>query len=136
MALAQIKLIVDVTVLSGGSTALLKYATGPDEQAGWFIPNDQLVEPEDPYDAAQRLLRDQIGLEEAEIRLVDVESFTGRDKSWHLALHFAARVAPGTALAPGDGVAELRWFPTDALPPPTDIAHHGWYRGVIARAAA
>ncbi len=53
MALAQIKLIVDVAVLSGRSTALLKFAAGPDEQPGWFIPNTQLVEQADPYDASR-----------------------------------------------------------------------------------
>jgi hypothetical protein len=67
--------------------------------------------------------------------LVDLESFTGRDGSWHLALHFKGTVPQDTALIPGAGVASARWFPLDDLPDRSAVAHHGWYLHVIARAA-
>jgi ADP-ribose pyrophosphatase YjhB (NUDIX family) len=135
MALAQVKLIIDVSLFSDGATALLKYTAGPDDQGGWFIPNDQLVDPEDPYDAARRLVKDQVGIDIAKAELVDIESFKGRDGSWHLAVHFRAAVAASAKLSPGEGVAEVRWFPMNALPASSAVAHHGWYLDVIAQAA-
>jgi ADP-ribose pyrophosphatase YjhB (NUDIX family) len=135
MTLAQVKLIVDVTLLAEERIALLKYAAAPDEQGqGWFLPNTQLTEPEDPYEAAQRVVKAQTGVGIDRPILFDLDSFIGRDGTWHLAAHFRSEVPPQTRLTSGEGVAELRWFSTGDLPDASTVAHRGWYLGIIKRA--
>ena len=106
----------------------------PDGQKGWFLPNDDLRHVEHPETAAKRILRDQVGIDGATLKLVDVESFIGNNKSWHIIFDYLA--FPLTMkIAKGEGIAEARWFEIDTLPLPDEFAHNGWGRAVLLKHA-
>jgi ADP-ribose pyrophosphatase YjhB (NUDIX family) len=122
----QVKLIATATVTSGGQVLLVKYKDMPDHQQGWFLPHELLGAAEHPADAAARALRDQLGVGASTLRLKHVESFTGRDGTWHMPFHFRAELAVRPELRPGPGLAIAEWFPLDKLPARETVAHHGW----------
>ncbi len=53
---------------------------------------------------------------------------------WHLIFDYLAFTRTMN-VSPGKGVAELRWFEIDKLPPAEDFAHHGWGRAVLVKHA-
>jgi ADP-ribose pyrophosphatase YjhB (NUDIX family) len=125
-----------VAVLHHSSALLVKYgdASKFDSQLGWFLPNDELRQGEHPDEGAKRILREQLGLENATFKLVDVESFIGDNKSWHLIFDYLA-FPTHMKVIPGRGVVESKWFEIDRLPSPDDFAHKGWGRAVLLKHA-
>jgi ADP-ribose pyrophosphatase YjhB (NUDIX family) len=129
-------LVVHVAVLHHSSALLVKYddTSQYDNQPGWFLPNDELKHVEHPEVAAKRVLKSQAGIENAMLKLVDVESFIGDARTWHLSFDYLA--FPTTMkVAKGEGVAEARWFEIDELPDVEEFAHKGWGRAVLMKHA-
>src|SRR4051812_30629724 len=128
----NVKLIATATVVSAaGDVLLVRYAGIPDHQRGWFMPHDLLEELEHPHDAAARALREQLGIESADLPLKDVESFRGRDGTWHLAFHFLAELSTKVEPRVSEAIAEARWFGRGEVPGRDEVAHHGWALDVL-----
>ena len=101
---------------------------------GWFLPNDDLRHVEHPDQAAKRILREQVGVDDATLRLVEVESFVGNNETWHLIFDYLA--FPRTMKTSiGPLISEARWFEIDKLPPPEEFAHQGWGRTLLVKHA-
>jgi ADP-ribose pyrophosphatase YjhB (NUDIX family) len=130
----EVKLIADVTVIVAERVLLVRYtdANAYDYQHGWFLPDDAVRHLEHPDDAAARILSDQLGLE-TRPTLDHIESFSGKDRSWHLVFHYALRLPAEPTLHHSKDVASAEWFATDALPPRREVAHGGWALGTIDR---
>lgn len=124
----KVKHVTDVALFSGSKTLLVKYTDTNkyDLQSGWFIPDDLIQFAEHPEDAAVRILKEQLGIENIEPKLGFIESFTGGDKSWHLVFHYYINTDPDIKLTPVKDIEELKWFETANLPDKKDVAHHGW----------
>ena len=79
-------------------------------------------------------MKEQAGIDDATLRLAEIESFMGNNQTWHLIFDYLAFTrSMNTSL--GKAVAELRWFEIDKLPPPEDFAHRGWGRTVLVKHA-
>lgn len=127
-------LVTHIAVLHHSSALLVKYKTGPDGQHGWFLPNDDLRHLEHPEQAAKRILKEQVGIEDATLKLVEIESFVGNNETWHLIFDYLA--FPRTMkLTTGPTVSEAKWFEIDKLPANEEFAHHGWGRTVLVKHA-
>jgi ADP-ribose pyrophosphatase YjhB (NUDIX family) len=129
-------IVSHLAVLHHSSALLVKYDDWSeyDNQPGWFLPNDGLKHVEHPETGAKRILREQLGFENATLRLVDVESFIGDNRSWHLIFDFLA-FPTSMRVSRGKGVAEAKWFEIDKLPGPGEFAHNGWGRAVLLKHA-
>lgn len=127
------KLIADVAVTRDRSVLMVKYRVMPDRQAGWFLPNDLLQYLEHPDAAASRILAVQLGLADTAPALKTIDSFKGNDGSWHLAFHYLCVLPAAASPAPAAELSEWAWFGLDALPKKSEIAHGGWYAGVVHR---
>lgn len=127
-------LVVQVAPLHHSSALLVKYRISPDNQQGWFLPNDALHHLEHPEQAASRILKEQAGINDATLKLAEIESFMGNNQTWHLVFDYLA-FARTMSTTLGNSVAELRWFEIDKLPPADDFAHHGWGRNVLVKHA-
>ena len=127
-------LVAQVAPLHHSSALLVKYGVGPDNQQGWFLPNDDLHHLEHPEQAAKRILKEQAGIDDATLKLAEIESFLGNNQTWHLTFDYLAFTRT-MKTSPGNSVAELRWFEIDKLPPSEDFAHHGWARTVLVKHA-
>lgn len=125
----SIKPICDVVVFRAGKVAMVDFVKGPDAQTGWYLPNDLLHEIETPDTAATRIVAETFGLGCRDLNLVEVESFSGRDASWHLAFHYACQLDEGPVQR-GEGIASVEWFDPAEMPEPQTVAHHGWYLSV------
>jgi len=68
------------------------------------------------------------------LELVQIESFVGDNKSWHLIFDFKTRQLD-TAISLGKDLAQAKWVEIDKLPPNEEFAHGGWGRGVLLRVA-
>ena len=132
-----IKPIATATVVAQQHVVLVKYNQMPDHQRGWFLPHDLLNLLEHPTDAAARALREQLGIEltSEALALKDLESFKGRDSSWHMGFHHLARLPERIELKPSSELSAAEWFPLDRLPRREDVAHHGWALDTIAKVA-
>jgi ADP-ribose pyrophosphatase YjhB (NUDIX family) len=128
------KLIVTVSLQADHGVAYVHFDHGPDSESGWFLPNDLLHDKEGPYAAARRIAKEQTGLNVQDVQLFDVDSFTGNDDTWHIALHFRASVPDSNAAKVGTGVSRIEWRPMEALPRDEEVAHKGWYNGIAKRA--
>lgn len=128
-------LICDVAVLSGGSVLFVKYGDMAkyDGEGGWFLPDDVLRHLEHPTRAAQRIAREQLGLELDEVSLGLIESFRGNDGSWHMSFHHVAELPSAPEPRPASDLAAVEWFPLDKLPPRSGVAHHGWALNVLKK---
>jgi ADP-ribose pyrophosphatase YjhB (NUDIX family) len=129
-------LVAQVAPLHHSSTLLVKYRVSPDNQQGWFLPNDDLHHLEHPDQAARRILKEQAGMDDVTLtlKLAEIESFMGNNQTWHLIFDYLAFTRTMNTL-PGKAVAELRWFEIDKLPPAEEFAHHGWGRTVLVKHA-
>ena len=125
-------LVAHVAALHHSSALLVKYRISPDNQQGWFLPNDGLHHLEHPEQAALRVLKEQAAIDDATLKLAEIESFVGDDQTWHLIFDYLA-LTRTMKTSPGEAVAELRWFEIDKLPPAEDFAHHGWGRSVLVK---
>ena len=112
----------------------MKYKVGSDEQQGWFLPNDDLHHLEHPDQAARRILKEQVGIEDATLKLVEIESFVGNNQTWHMIFDYLAFPRTMRVLL-GPTISEAKWFEVDKLPAAEDFAHHGWGRTVLAKHA-
>src|SRR6059036_722498 len=117
-------LVAHVAALHHSSALLLKYRVGP----------DNLHHLEHPEQAARRILKEQAGIDDATLKLAEIESFVGNNQTWHLIFDYLAFTRT-MSTSPGKAVAELRWFEIDKLPPAEDFAHHGWGRAVLVKHA-
>ena len=129
-------LICDVAVLAEGGVLLVRYQdlAKYDGEGGWFLPDDPLRHFEHPTRAAKRILQEQVGLEvEDDPRLGLIESFQGDDGSWHMSFHHQVDLPVVPAIRPGPDVAAAEWFSLDALPPRSEVAHHGWAISVLKK---
>lgn len=128
MELQKCKLIADVTLFSDGDVLLVKYKDGNkyDHQKGWFLPDDLLLEFEHPEDAAIRILKEQLNISGIVPDLHTVESFTGKDESWHLVFHYKAVVPLHTVIKKSEDISEYDWFDIKDLPDKKETAHNGW----------
>jgi ADP-ribose pyrophosphatase YjhB (NUDIX family) len=127
------KLIADVAVFAGERVLLVRYLDPNkyDHQPGWFLPDDLIAHLEHPDVAARRILSEQIGLTEVSPRLNHVESFPGRDRTWHLVFHYRADVPEVPVGSRSSDVAAHDWFLLDALPERSEVAHHGWALDIL-----
>lgn len=130
----QHTLVSHIAVLHHNSVLLLKYDSGHDDQKGWFLPNDGLKHLEHPEQGARRVLKEHLGISDATLKLVEIESFQGNTDTWHLIFDYLA--FPRTMnVAKGPRISEARWFEIDKLPPAAEFAHHGWGRSVLQKHA-
>jgi ADP-ribose pyrophosphatase YjhB (NUDIX family) len=106
-----------------GRILLSRRADAP--KAGlWDLPGGFFDEGESPGEALRRELREETGVE------VEPGAFVGgfpdrygADGPWTINFYWEARVADGQPEPQAaDDVAELRWFPRDALPPRGEFA--------------
>ncbi len=125
-----------MAVLHHNSALLVKYSDSSqyDNQPGWFLPNDALRHAEHPETGVRRILREQVGIENATLKLVEVESFIGDNESWHLIFDYLA-FPTSTKVTKGEGVADAKWVEIDKLPGPGEFAHRGWGRAVLLKHA-
>jgi len=90
----------------------------------WDIPGGFLEEGEEPLAGLRRELLEETGLsiEVGDFLGAFVDTYgDGPEANAVLNLVWEARVAGGEPIA-ADDVAELRWFPRDALPPDEELA--------------
>jgi len=125
-------LVSHVAVLHHNSALLVKYREMPDSQSGWFLPNDGLRHVEHPEEGAKRILRDQLGIRPSTLKLGQIESFVGNDKSWHLVFDYLA-FPLSMKISLGPNVKEALWFEIDKLPPASEFAHHGWGHSTLLK---
>jgi ADP-ribose pyrophosphatase YjhB (NUDIX family) len=126
------KLLASVALVADGGVLLVKYQGMPDHQRGWFLPHVLMNHAEHPDAAAERVLSEQLGLDVTATHGF-IESFVGNDRSWHLVFHSVCRLPEVPRPTPDETVGELRWFPLDALPSRSEVAHHGWALDVLDR---
>ena len=131
-------IIADCAVLSGDQALLVRYANVNryDHEAGWFVPDDEVRYLEHPERSAHRILREQVGVDAPAVRLSHLESFRGNNRTWHLIFHYVAEFAEPPDVTPSEDVAAAGWFALDALPPASEVAHHGWARQTLDAIAA
>jgi ADP-ribose pyrophosphatase YjhB (NUDIX family) len=134
MECSQHTLVAHVAVLHHSSALLVKYKPQPDNQEGWFLPNDDLHHLEHPDMAVKRILKEQLGIDEATIKLVEIESFVGNNQTWHMIFDYLA-FPRSMKTTPGPMLSETRWFEIDQLPSLEEFAHHGWGRMVLVKHA-
>jgi ADP-ribose pyrophosphatase YjhB (NUDIX family) len=72
-----------MAVVHNSSNLLAKYRWAHDEQADWFLPNDGLSHAEHREIDVKRILKERLGIENATLKLVEIESFIGNNKSGH-----------------------------------------------------
>jgi ADP-ribose pyrophosphatase YjhB (NUDIX family) len=109
-------LIVD----DAGRVLLARRAIEPDKDK-WDLPGGFLEEGEHPLDGLRRELHEETGLDIEPRRFLGIwMDVYGDTRESTLNLYWLAR-AEGEPHA-ADDVAELRWFPPDALPPSGELA--------------
>ena len=131
---SNVKLIATLSLLASDKVAYVTFRAAPDAEPGWFLPNDLLLGRENPYAAAERIAREQLGVEPKKVHLVDIDSFTGNDGTWHIAFHFRAEVEDAKTVKGGASITRLEWMPLGALPEKSKVAHGGWFNGIATRA--
>ncbi|HZD13367.1 MAG TPA: NUDIX domain-containing protein [Candidatus Binatus sp.] len=127
-------LVSHVVLLHHNSALLVKYREMPDGQKGWFLPNDDLKHVEHPEEGAKRILREQVGIEPSTLKLAQIESFVGNDKSWHLIFDFLA-FPLSMKITKAPSLLDAQWFEIEKLPPVSEFAHHGWGHSALLKFA-
>jgi 8-oxo-dGTP diphosphatase len=85
----------------------------------WALPGGFVDENERLIDAARRELKEETGLEHAELEQLHTFGDPGRDpRGWTASVAYLARVR-AQELKPiaGDDAADVKWFPLNDLPP-------------------
>lgn len=96
-----------------GDVLLLRHSYGPEV---WALPGGGLKPGEDPEDCARREVREELGLELAQVKRVAVleEQLSGSPHTAHIFTAICnARLRPD-----GREVVEARFFPSHSLPEP------------------
>jgi len=89
----------------------------------WALPGGFVDESERLIDSARRELKEETGLEHADLEQLYTFADPGRDpRGWTVSIVFLGRVGPGLNPTAGDDAAEVGWFPLDA--PPTLAFDH------------
>ncbi|HZT80447.1 MAG TPA: NUDIX hydrolase [Gemmataceae bacterium] len=85
----------------------------------WALPGGFVEENEPLETAARRELKEEAGLDAAELEQLHTFGDPGRDpRGWTVSVAFIGRVDPETVRPrAGDDAAEVGWHPLDALPP-------------------
>jgi hypothetical protein len=68
--------------------------------------------------------------------LKQIESFRGRDKTWHMSFHHACQLGRRPQIKPSTDLETTQWFQMDKLPPRSEFAHHGWSLDAISAVTA
>src|SRR2546421_9055288 len=102
-------LVAHVAALHHSSALLVKYRAGPDDQEGWFLPNDDLHPLEHPEQAAMRILKEQAGIGDSTLKLAEIECFMGNNETWCLIYDYLGCTRTMN-LSLGETVTDLRWF--------------------------
>ncbi len=131
---AKHTLVSHVAVLHHNSALLVKYREMPDGQKGWFLPNDDLKHVEHPEEGAKRILREQVGIEPSTLKLAQIESFVGNNKTWHLVFDFLA-FPLSMKITKAPSLLDAQWFEMDKLPPASEFAHQGWGHSALLKLA-
>jgi len=131
----QHSLIADVALLAEGKVLLVRYkdVTKYDHQKGWFLPDDTLLHLEHPDAGELRILKEQLAFDAAQPSLHYIESFKGKDGSWHLVFHYKLERPGSPKPSPPADVEKAEWFDLKNLPPPAEAAHHGWALSTLRR---
>src|SRR5438034_7871255 len=88
--------------------------------------------PEHPDQAAKRILKEHVGIEDATLKLVEIESFVGNNETWHLIFDYLA--FPRTMkVSTGPTILEAKWFKIKNLRSAKEFAHHGWGKSVLLK---
>ena len=129
---------VSAFVVDGAGSILLARRAHEPDKGRWDTLGGFLEEGEDPIDGLRRELREEAGVE------VDVGAWVGAyadtyrespDERHVLNLVWEARIVSGEP-TPSDDVAELRWFPTGAVPEADELAFRWLGRCLRAWAAS
>lgn len=102
---------------------LLLARRAADPGAGlWDLLGGFMDENEDPLETLRRELREETGLEgEPGEYLGGIPDRYGDDGPWTVCFYWEGSLGPGEP-RPADDVAELAWFPAEALPPRSEFA--------------
>jgi ADP-ribose pyrophosphatase YjhB (NUDIX family) len=95
----------------------------------WDVVGGFVEEAEHPVDGLQREVREETGVEIDIGRFLGIwmGNYAGRAT---LNLFWTGRLRGGTP-KPSDDVSELRWFESDELPPPSELAFGGLIEAVL-----
>jgi len=130
------KLIGDTTIVAGGRVLLVTYANDNPflhPADAWALPHQRLEHLVHPDDNARLIARTHVGLDLDMLELGFIESFGGTDQTWHLAFHYVARLDVEPTVTHARFVASHAWFPLDALPPVSEVAHGGWQLDAVRK---
>ena len=129
----NVKLILDIAVFYNDRFLLVKYKdiNKYDHQKGWFLPDDYFADGENPDDAAERVLNEQLGLNTRDSIIDHFESFMGDDKTWHLIFHYKLFLRSEPQIKPSEEIKMHEWFNMENLPGDKEFAHKGWARLVV-----
>lgn len=113
-------LTVDVALVTREATprVLLIRRKADPFRGKWALPGGFVDENERLIDAARRELKEETGVEQADLEQLHTFGDPGRDpRGWTVSVAYLARVTPDqlTPIA-GDDAAEVGWFPLDHLP--------------------
>jgi 8-oxo-dGTP pyrophosphatase MutT (NUDIX family) len=101
---------VRVMLVRDGEVLLVRHTYRP----GWFLPGGGIHRRESLERAARREAHEEAGATAEDMRLLGIYSNFGDSKSDHVAVYVSTAFT--LSGEHDDEIAEVRWFPLDALP--------------------